>query len=512
MKRSLRILLGALCVYLLLVLALLAAESHSPEASIHSVGDALWYSLITMTTVGYGDLTPVTPLGRVLGLLFALFSIGVLAALIAIAIRLIGGEFLPLLRLRFSRARTWYVFAEASDEALALAASMRHEEPEALLLFPDDAKNAPRDAVRIDLSCEELARLHGEGELAFFYMGKEGLDNYTRALRSARLGLPSFCMTQLSDTETAPEALRFFDTANALARCYWQAHPLRASENRIVLIGSGCAAEALLERALLTNVYPSGRQIEYHCFSYGERFAGLHRELVSSLSEDGDDGDRLCFHAEDWTQNETLLRQADRVILCYAGDGENLCAYEELRRCFVLRGAVHLRLSERVEGLPAFGALEEILTRENVVRGELDRRAILLNDIYNRSAPSPRAWRDLSPFQRRSNIAAADHLPVKVRILLGEDAGTEPTPEDCRLAGERYAALDAAARERLRETEHRRWLRFHRMYNWREAAQRDNEERLHPLLVPYAELAEEERKKDDYPWLLLTELKTTDAV
>ena len=67
MKKSARIILAALCVYLGLLLLLLAAESTAPEASIRSFGNALWFSLITMTTVGYGDLSPVTPLGRVLG-------------------------------------------------------------------------------------------------------------------------------------------------------------------------------------------------------------------------------------------------------------------------------------------------------------------------------------------------------------------------------------------------------------------------------------------------------------
>lgn len=52
-----------LAVYILLLFALTAAESPFPDSSIRSVGDALWYSLVTITTVGYGDLYPVSQAG-----------------------------------------------------------------------------------------------------------------------------------------------------------------------------------------------------------------------------------------------------------------------------------------------------------------------------------------------------------------------------------------------------------------------------------------------------------------
>ena len=60
MKKHIRLLLAALGVYLLLLCLLLAAESASDASAIRTFGDAVWYSLITVTTVGYGDLSPVT--------------------------------------------------------------------------------------------------------------------------------------------------------------------------------------------------------------------------------------------------------------------------------------------------------------------------------------------------------------------------------------------------------------------------------------------------------------------
>lgn len=50
---------------------------NAPESNIKEAGDALWWSIVTMTTVGYGDFYPVTLMGRIMAVLLMCSGIGV---------------------------------------------------------------------------------------------------------------------------------------------------------------------------------------------------------------------------------------------------------------------------------------------------------------------------------------------------------------------------------------------------------------------------------------------------
>ncbi len=68
---------------MILIYLLIYFESQNPESGISTFSDALWWMVITLTTIGYGDLYPTTPFGRLIGLAFVFGSLGVLGYLIS---------------------------------------------------------------------------------------------------------------------------------------------------------------------------------------------------------------------------------------------------------------------------------------------------------------------------------------------------------------------------------------------------------------------------------------------
>jgi voltage-gated potassium channel len=68
-------------------------ESKSPDANITTGWDSFWYSIVTITTVGYGDFYPVTLWGRVTAMFIMFAGVGVIGALASIlASLLVGGS------------------------------------------------------------------------------------------------------------------------------------------------------------------------------------------------------------------------------------------------------------------------------------------------------------------------------------------------------------------------------------------------------------------------------------
>ena len=139
MKRRKKIYLymtaALILLYFGLVSLLYFSEYSSGSAMIRTFGDAVWYSLVTLTTVGYGDLTPVTPLGYAVGVVFLLLSAGIMMTLFGAVISFVTSEGLPLLLLGLQRKKDWYYFADYGPESYTLAANIYKEDPNTVIIF-----------------------------------------------------------------------------------------------------------------------------------------------------------------------------------------------------------------------------------------------------------------------------------------------------------------------------------------------------------------------------------------
>lgn len=72
-------------IFILLIMIIIAAagvyvvENKAQPEVFSSIPASMWWAVVTLTTVGYGDVTPITPLGRFLGALITILGVGLAA-------------------------------------------------------------------------------------------------------------------------------------------------------------------------------------------------------------------------------------------------------------------------------------------------------------------------------------------------------------------------------------------------------------------------------------------------
>lgn len=114
--------IGAVLFVMLVVLvftsSLMYLFEHRTQPHVFSdIPTAMWWSVVTLTTLGYGDMVPITPLGRMLGGLTAVLGVG----MIALPAGVLASGFSEQIRMRREEYR------EAVERALEDGAITRRE-------------------------------------------------------------------------------------------------------------------------------------------------------------------------------------------------------------------------------------------------------------------------------------------------------------------------------------------------------------------------------------------------
>ncbi len=503
-------------IYLGLLMILYFSESASSSATIRTFGDAFWYSLVTLTTVGYGDMMPVTPLGHAVGVVFLILATGIMVTLLGAVVSFLTSEAVPLILLRFQSHKDWYYFADCGAESVTLAGNIYKEDPGAVIIFGE--KRSEQNEVP-DYPCMFLGaslaktvaqkRNHGS-RCKVFLMRENDIGVNTRANNLHELPVEVYARTTNGQDKLSGNII-FFHSYDCCARNYWHSRPLCSHENTIVIIGFGNYGQCILERAILMNIVRVDQHVTYHVFGDAKEFLAMHYRLgeVFSVNEESERGDSLIFHDEFWGEQPELLERADRIIICDDNEMDGWNIFWKMSNYYKIQGRIDLRNSRKAPGVSYFGTNEEIYTPDEIMRTRLNKAAVTINEIFRRSVSyETLSWEELDDFHRQSKIAAADHLCMKLRILLEDETITEYTADVLKEAYRKYCRtrLDEDVKDMYRRLDHMRWLRFYVFYNWSCGRKRDDTARQHPMLCAYEKLTPEQKKERDAAWEILGNL------
>lgn len=95
-QRRFRKLLLLLIWFSIVLGVLVVPVEQMGNGRIQTLGDGIWWAVSTITTVGYGDYVPVTPVGRLIGIMLQIVGavmFGTLVAMISMAVDKTQAEF-----------------------------------------------------------------------------------------------------------------------------------------------------------------------------------------------------------------------------------------------------------------------------------------------------------------------------------------------------------------------------------------------------------------------------------
>jgi voltage-gated potassium channel len=158
-RRAQSTLLSVILVAILVLeigsIAILGAESGAPTGNIKTAGEALWWAVVTIATVGYGDFYPTTTEGRIVGVFMMVVGVGVFAAL---------SSFLAQWFLR--QRGTRHGEARAAAESMPSDAAMSWEQLRTLLDEREAAHQREVEELHARLAALEAAKKSGQEEPA----------------------------------------------------------------------------------------------------------------------------------------------------------------------------------------------------------------------------------------------------------------------------------------------------------------------------------------------------------
>ena len=329
------------------------------------------------------------------------------------------------------------------------------------------------------------------------------------AVHLSDAGLCALMRHQSLRTATRGVRFDFFDVYSAGARLFLSYHPLADAANggtpHLMIVGVGQFGRCLLEAAARRRRTATRRSRS----STATPTRGCRRSCSPSrawrsgrIDAVDIDLDRPGRDASERLRPRSA-QGVTTVAVCFDDDARAVTTALLIRRLLgtaptqvIARtsgtGGLSLLLGQgaTAAGVTPFPLLERACTQEIVEGGAHEQVARALHADYTdrtaaRRTTSP--WDELPPDVQESNRRQADALAAAL------------APIGCDLVplggwGVSHVELTPDEVEALAQREHERWRAERAAAGWRYGPQRDNAQRLNPLLVPWEELPEARRR------------------
>ncbi len=517
--------------------------------NLDSYGDALWWAIVTVTTVGYGDIFPVTVAGRLVGALLMFAGIGALGVFTAsIAAYLIKFDRLDALRVRgmhghvvicglgstgallaqaFQRDGYTVLAIEKAEDNSRIGAA---REAGAVVLMGDASRTEVLRRARVDRAAHIVIVTGADATNVEIAAAARALvlDSTTSVSCSAQIEDPElwYALRGLDVGTQDRVRLEFFNVAELGARALLARHsPFAGGADaartppRVLIVGSGALGQHLIGHMVRQWQDVDGEAkpplpialVDANVDRVTEDLYHRHPELrtLAALS-----GHAMDLRSTTFQRGAFLFDDAGHCAVTHAYvcvDEEGLAISTALLLLNHLRQyGVHVMVrTNRAAGLSAllravgnegargashlhvFSLLEQACQPEFVLHGTNEVLARALHQDYLAQAsssqnPSAVPWDELALDLKESNRRQADHIATKL------DAVHCHIVPLTALEGDAFTFAPAEV-EQLAEMEHERWVAERRALGWRRGP-RDPAMKTNPSLVSWADLDESARE------------------
>ncbi len=449
-----------------------------------------------------------------------------------------------LARYLLLRRRDAYIFSALNEKSLALGADLRRNHKRAALVYTDVSGSAPDEfserarelraiCFKKDVLSVNFRRHSPRAQLVFFAIGEEETGNVTQALKllgqygdaeNVRLyvfssGTAGELLLSQAGRDTAARVRRVNEIRSLIDHLLYErgealfqtALPCPDGVRRIhaVLVGLGRYGTEML-KALSWYCQMDGYRVEIDAFEKDklaeDRFAALAPELMdkkhngASVPSEAEYTIRIHsgVDAETQTFADALdaCRDATYVFVSLGTDERNIRVAARLRTLFARKGlhpiiqtvVLDTDAREALSGVSVFsGEPYDVEFLGDV--GSTCTEAVVMNpELEAEALRRHLKWGDEDGFWRyeynyNSSVAAAIHRRARLK---------------CGIPGadKRAEELTEAERETVEQLEHRRWNAYMRAEGYVHGDSRDDLGKVHPDLVPFKRLTDEEKRKD----------------